>query len=153
VATVRRELVAAGAIAARPPRPDVAVQANGNLTRQAAGDPGPALKHGAWSERTLAELRTRHLEDLRQRFPDADESLLRVQAGRLSRHEALTDFLDRAGVSGLVTKAGSLKPAAALIARLEDAIERCHGRLTGVGANGADPYEEYRKITQRREQT
>jgi DNA-binding transcriptional MocR family regulator len=84
VATVRRELVAAGAIAARPPRPDVAVQANGNLTRQAAGDPGPALKHGAWSERTLAELRTRHLEDLRQRFPDADESLLRVQAGRLS---------------------------------------------------------------------
>src|SRR5437870_5605031 len=70
VARVRRELEHAGAIAARTHRPDVASQdGHGNLRRQPAGEPGPALKHGGFSEVTVAEARIRHLDELRARFP------------------------------------------------------------------------------------
>jgi hypothetical protein len=148
VADCRRQLVAAGRIAERPCRPTTAVQADGNLTRQQAGRPGPALRHGATSEIALAPLRARHLHELRERFPAADDAILRVQAGRLARHDALTEHLDRAGVKALMRRDGSLRPAATMLSRLEDAIERCHERLSGAAASGGvDPYAEYRRIT------
>jgi hypothetical protein len=152
VANVRRELVAAGVIAARPCRPEVATQdGHGNLLRQPAGEPGPAMKHGAYSAATLAQLRTRHLEELRARFPDADDTLVRLQAQRLSRHQVLTDFFDQAGLAGLIQTDGKPREAALLISRLEDAIERCHARLSGEGGangGGVDPYAEYQRIVE-----
>ena len=162
VADCRRQLVAAGRIAERPCRPTTAVQADGNLTRQQAGRPGPALRHGATSEIALAPLlpvthprggdrnagRDQQHHDGRERFPAADDAILRVQAGRLARHDALTEHLDRAGVKALMRRDGSLRPAATMLSRLEDAIERCHERLSGAAASGGvDPYAEYRRIT------
>src|SRR2546427_156351 len=83
------------------------------------------------------------------------EHVLREHADRMARHEVLTDFFDRAGIGGLIQRDGKPREAAVLIARLEDAIERCHLRLTGAGSNGAadDPYAAYRDITERREQS
>ena len=137
VATVRGELVQAGRIARRPDRAVVDAQGesgrNANLVRQRAGEPGPALRHGAESEVLLAPLRARHLDELRVRFPDADEAILLVQAGRLARFQVLTEHLDGVGLRGLVRRDGNLRPAATLLARLEDAIERCHARLSGDG--------------------
>jgi hypothetical protein len=152
VADVRREMIAAGCLAERPCQAAAAVQADngngsGNLTRQPSGEPGPALRHGATSEIVLAPLRVRHLEELQAAFPSADATILRVQAGRLARFDALTEHLDRAGVRALMRRDGSLRPAATMLRQLEDAIERCHDRLSGAAAaGGADPYAEYRRI-------
>jgi hypothetical protein len=155
VGTVRGELVAAGRIEGRPVRPAVDAQAssgrNANLLRQPAGEPGPAVKHGAWSETLLAELRARHLAELRERYPDKDDTLRRLQAGRLARYERLTDFLDRADLAGLIQKDGKPREVALLVSRLEDAIERGHARLSGDGAangGGVDPYAEYQRIVE-----
>jgi hypothetical protein len=153
VARVRAALVASGQIAARRDRGGVAHQAgHGNLRRQPAGEPGPALQHGAFSETTLPALRTRFLEELRAQFPDADETLLGVQAGRLARYRVLTDFFDRTGFGGLIQSDGKPREVTLLISRLEDSIERCHGRLSGDGANGggADPYAAYQRIVEQR---
>jgi len=135
--TVRRELEAAGRIERRPVRAEADVQAgggrNGNLRRQPAGESGPATTHGVWSETTIAEARTRHLAALRERFPDADETLLALQSSRLARLEVLSDYIDRKGVSALIKRDATPREAALLIARLEQAIERCHARLEGDG--------------------
>jgi hypothetical protein len=152
VADVRRAMIAAGCLAERPCRP-ASVQADngngsGNLTRQPAGSPSPALRHGATSEIVLAPLRVRHLEELQAAFPSADPTILRVQAGRLARFDALTEHLDRAGVKALMKRDGSLRPVGTMLRQLEDAIERCHERLSGAAAaGGADPYAEFKRLT------
>jgi hypothetical protein len=146
VGTVRAALVASGRIERRPDRPVVDAQGesgrNANLRRQPAGEPGPALKHGAYSEATLAEIRERHLEELREQFPEADSTILWLQAARIAKLEALVDFFfDRVGgVQGLIDRNGSPRPTTLLMARLEDSIERTLRALSGGGeAPKADP--------------
>jgi hypothetical protein len=156
--TVRGELVAAGRIEPRPARPAGSVQVgHPNLTRQEAGVSSPRLEHGGRAETALAEARVRYLEELRERHPEADDAVLRAQAGRLARHDVLTDFLDRVGVAGLLRRDGELRPQAALIGQLEVAIERCSARLAGEGAGGVSEaeaaYAEYQRITERKEQS
>jgi hypothetical protein len=144
VANTRLALVAAGEIAVRAARPDVATQdGHGNLTRQAAGEPSAARQHGVHSEAFLAPLRMRHLEQLRAKYPTPDEALLAVRAGRLARFDVLTDYIDRRGVGVLVTRDGNPKPAATLIASLENAIEKTHLRLTGASGKRAIPARSF----------
>jgi hypothetical protein len=152
VGKVRRELVAAGVVAARSGRSGVATQADGNLRRQPAGEPGPALKHGAYSEGTLAEVRARHLGELREEFPQASERILLLQAGRLARLEVLMGFFGDLGLQALVDGKGKPRATTLLMGQLETAIERTHWALSGEAPSGggADPYAEYERIVAER---
>jgi hypothetical protein len=154
VGKVRRELVAAGVVAARSGRPGVATQeGHGNLLRQPAGEPGPALKHGASSEATLAEVSARHLVELRKEFPQASERILLLQAGRLARLEVLMGFFGDMGMQALVDRQGKPRATTLLMGQLENSVERTHRELSGEGASGdgaADPYEAYRRIVEER---
>jgi hypothetical protein len=128
VANIRRELVVAGRLAERPCRPAAAVQADGNLTRQTAGEPSPATAHGAYSEAKLAPLRERYLAELRAEFPSASEVRLRVQAHRLGQIELLGRFTDERGVIRSA-RTGEVFAAAALGERLAASYLAEHERL------------------------
>ncbi len=99
VADVRRGLVVAGRIAARPCQSEVATQDGyGNLARQQPGVPSPALKHGAESETRLAGLRVRFEESLSAEFGQVvDARRLWLAADLLARVEAARAWLDAQG--------------------------------------------------------
>jgi hypothetical protein len=103
VAVIRRELVAAGAIAARSHRPEVATQAgHGNLVRQPAGEPGPALRHGGYSELRRAPLEDEHRARLAAEFPHAlampgGNDLLNAAARRLAIADLIMAWVQEAG--------------------------------------------------------
>jgi hypothetical protein len=128
VADVRAELVSAGRVAARPCRATTAVQADGNLTRQAAGEPSPATAHGAYSEAKVRPLRERYLAELRVEFPSASERRLRLQAHRLAQVELIGRFTDERGVIRS-TRTGEVFAAAALGERLAASYLAEHDRL------------------------
>jgi hypothetical protein len=143
VADCRKQLVAAGRIAERPCRPASAVQADGNLTRQAAGEPSPRLAHGAWSEARVAPLREGYLAELRAEFPSGSERRLLIQAHRLAQLELLGRFTDERGVIRS-TRTGEVFAAAALGERLAASYLAEHERLelaererSGRGGGGA----------------
>jgi hypothetical protein len=87
-----------------------------------------ALKHGAHSPAKVAPIRDRHLEALRERFPDADVAMLSVQASRLAIMELIGTWLDSRGILRN-RRTGSIYEAAEFWQRTAAAFERRHDAL------------------------
>ncbi len=139
VGTVRAELVAAGRIDRRPDRPEADAQAGGgrnaNLTRARRGEPGPALRHGAHSERRVAPIRERILEDLRREFTGVADDLLVIQAHRRAQYELLMAEHDERGIVQ-AGKRREITPASQFAERIGASYERQHVVLVELQAAG-----------------
>lgn len=159
VGTVRRELEAAGKIPARTCQPEVAAQANGGKLRcQPAGEPGPAMTHGAYSPHALAprvEVLTVELRAVVPGAEPADDVVIRLLALLLAQIEAANDWI---GEHGLFKRAGKGVPQPILVmqARWVTAAAKLCDQLgltpsarvrLGVVSEGADAYAHYLKIT------
>ncbi len=160
VGQVRRELVSAGKIAPRSCQPETATQqGHGNLTRQTAGEPSPAVTHGAYSAKALASRVEELTDELRGVVPGAkaaDDTAIRLLALLLAQIEAVNAWIAE---RGLFKRAGRGEPQPILAmqtrwigaaAKLCDQLgltPTARARL-GVVRDGEDAYAHYLEITQ-----
>jgi hypothetical protein len=117
VGRLRADLETAGVIPARIPRP----QAHGGALLPSEPGNQRATKSGVKSEMVVAPIRARHLDTLRERFPDEPEPVLWIAASRAARIEVLSGYLDRVG---LIQRRGVLNGAATELTKLETALEK-----------------------------
>jgi hypothetical protein len=87
-----------------------------------------ALRHGAHSPERIAPAREQHLDTLRERFPDADVTILGLQATRLAILELIGEWL---GPRGIIRnrRTGTTWPCADYWAKTASAFERQQERL------------------------
>lgn len=97
-----------------------------NLMPPAGPGNDRAVTHGSHSEMVVAPVRERHLDTLRQRFPDEPDPVLWIAASRAARIEVLAEYLD---VNGLL-KRGEIRSAATELTKLETSLERQLAQLT-----------------------
>lgn len=128
--------------------PSVAPSEAGESRRGGGRDnvhPQAATTHGAHSSALAAPLRERHLAALRERFPNADVTILGLQATRLAQMELVGVWLDERGIMRN-RRTGTTYPAADYWARVASAYERQHERLEAAerehADGGADAYFE-----------
>jgi hypothetical protein len=91
-------------------------------------DPMARLEHGAHSPAKVAAASERHLTALRERFPNADVTILSLQASRLAQLELVGAWLEPRGVIRN-TRTGTIYPAALYWWKVASAFERTHERL------------------------
>lgn len=99
-----------------------------------------AVTHGAHSAELTAPIRERHLEALRERFPNADLTIVGLQATRLAQMELVGVWLDSKGGPIRNRRTGTIFGAADYWSKLASAFERTHERLEAQAAasgNGA----------------
>ena len=159
VGVVRRELERAGKIDRRPDRADVDRQAVAvNLVRARAGEPGAALKHGAYTMTGAMQVRADAIAaELRPLVPGAttgDEPAIVILSRVLARIEAISGWLDEHGL--FRNRAGEPQPILKLLTSSENtALRLCdalgltptaRARL-GVARDGAAANAKYLEIT------
>jgi hypothetical protein len=91
-----------------------------NLMPPAGPGNSRAVTHGSHSEMVVAPVRERHLDTLRQRFPDEPDPVLWIAASRAARIEVLSEYLDANGLM----KRGEIRSAATELTKLETALEK-----------------------------
>jgi len=138
VATIRRELETAGKIAPRTRQPEMEAQPNGGkLRRQPAGEPGPAMTHGAYSAAKRAPLEAEHRDRLRRAYPHAPDDLVNSAAKRASMIDLFSAWIEDAGavhaVKGQPTVSDPARELRRLLNDHEGAIERLEARGGGAG--------------------
>jgi hypothetical protein len=127
--TVARQREALGQLPAANGRAGSARAGNAgheNLMPPAGPGNDRAVTHGSHSEIVVAPVRERHLETLRQRFPDEPDPVLWIAASRAARIEVLSEYLDANGLM----KRGEIRSAATELTKLETSLERQLAQLT-----------------------
>jgi hypothetical protein len=87
-----------------------------------------AVTHGAHSPARIAPARERHLERLREQFPQGDVTIIGLQATRLAMLDLVADWLGNRGPIRN-RRTGTTWPCVDLWAKTASAFERTHERL------------------------
>ncbi len=110
--------------------------------------PMAATKHGAHSPALLEPVREQHLERLLTRFPQADVTILGLQATRAAQLQLVGAWLDGKGIIRN-KRFGTIWPAAEYWGKVALAYERANERLEQQQREAApNPAESLAEIEQ-----